>query len=132
MCDSPRRYSGDTIDRGGGACIFYGLMEGYTTFWRHWTLRLVAPSLPVDCLHVFFEFFSVAVGGVVCQVFVSWILVPREPCGSRLLVESVVFTTDTPPGVQGGSAISVTGCGSMQNRDFQALRMPRSFREIGL
>ena len=78
------------------------------------------------------NFFSVAVGGVVCQVFVSWILVPREPCGSRLLVESVVFTTDTPPGVQGGSAISVTGCGSMQNRDFQALRMPRSFRESGL
>ena len=30
--------------------------------------------------------FSVAAGGVVCQVFVSRLLVPREPCERRLLV----------------------------------------------
>ena len=61
-------------------------------------LRLVAPSLPVDCLYVFFQFFSVAPGGVVCQVFVSRLLVLQEPCERRLLVYSVVFSTDPPPG----------------------------------
>ena len=57
MWDSPRRYSGDPLERGGGAYNFYGLMEGYTTVWRHWGLRLVVPSLSVDCFNVFFEFF---------------------------------------------------------------------------
>ena len=62
-------------------------------------------------------FFLVAAGGVVCQVFVSRLLLSREPCERRLLVESVVFPTDPPPlGVQGGAAISVTGCFYMQNR----------------
>ena len=71
-------------------------------------------------------------GGVVCQVFVSRLLVPREPFERRLLVDIVVFPTDPPPGVQGVAAISVTGCGSMQNWDVQALRMPRSCGESGL
>ena len=71
-------------------------------------------------------------GGVVCQVFVSWLLVPREPCERRLLVDSVVFPTDPLPGVQGGAAISVTECGFVQNRDFQALRMTRLCGESGL
>ena len=71
-------------------------------------------------------------GGVVCQVFVSRLLVPREPFERRLLVDIVVFPTDPPPGVQGGYAISETGCGSMQNQDFQALSMPRLYGEIGL
>ena len=56
MWDASRRYSGDPLERGGGASNFYGLMEGYTTVWHHWTLRLVAPSLSVDCFNVFFEF----------------------------------------------------------------------------
>ena len=80
----------------------------------------------------FSRFFSVAVGGVVFQVFVSLLLVPREPCERRLLVYSVVFPNEPHPGVQGGAAISVTGCGSMKNWYFQALRMPRSCGESGL
>ena len=56
MWDAPRRYSGDPFERGGGAYNFYGLMEGCTTVWRHWTLQLVEPSLSVDCFNVFFGF----------------------------------------------------------------------------
>ena len=77
-------------------------------------------------------FLSVAAGGVVCQVLVSLLLVPREPCERRLLVDSVVFHTDPPPGVQGGAEISETGYGSVQNQDFHALRMPRLCGESGL
>ena len=69
------------------------------------------------------SFLFVASGGVVCQVFVSLLIVPQEPCERRLLVYNVVFPTDPPPGFQGGDAISETGCGSVQNRDFHALRM---------
>ena len=57
MWDAPRRYSSDPLVRGGGECNFYGLMEVYTTVWRHWALQLVAPSLSFDCLYVVFEFF---------------------------------------------------------------------------
>ena len=66
----------------------------------------------------------IVVGGVVCHALVSQLLVLREPWDIRLLVESVVFPTDPPPGSQGGAAISVTGGGAAQNRDFQALKMP--------
>ena len=72
-------------------------MEGYTTVWRHWPSRLVAPSLSVDCVYVLFKVLSVAAGGVVFQVFISRILVPRQPCEHRILVDSVVFPTDPPP-----------------------------------
>ena len=75
------------------------------------------------------NFLSVAAGDIVCQVFVCWLLVPQEPCECRLLMDNVVFPTEQPPGVQGGDEISMTGCGSMKNQDFGALRMPRSFRE---
>ena len=47
-------------------------------------------------------FLSVAAGGVVFQVLVSLLLVPREPCELRLLVYSVVFPTDPPLGSKGG------------------------------
>ena len=70
-------------------------------------------------------FFSVAAGGVVCHGFESLLLVPRELCDRRLRVDRVVFPADPPPGVQGGSDISATGCVSAQKRDFRALRMPR-------
>ena len=55
---------------------------------------------------------------MVFQFFVSWLLVPREPCERWLLEASVVFPTEPPPGVQGEAAISVTGWGSVQNFDF--------------
>ena len=70
------------------------------------------------------NFFGVAVGGAVYQVFVSWLRMPRKPCELQLLVDSVVFPTEPPPQVQGGGAISVNGCCSMQNRYLQALRVP--------
>ena len=124
MWDAPCRYYGDLLGRGGEACNFYGLMEGYNTVWRHWPRRLVAPSLSVDCLYFFFEVFLVAAGGMVCQLFVSQLLVPREPCERRLLVDSVVFPTELPPGVQGGDAIFVTGCEFMHSRDFQRSGCP--------
>ena len=75
------------------------------------------------------SFFSVAAGGMVCQGFESLLLVPCEPYERRLLVDRVVLPTDTPPGVQGGADISVTGCVSAQKRDFHALRIPRSCGE---
>ena len=59
-----------------------------------------------------------ATGAVVCQVFISRPLVSQEPCERWLLVDSVVFPTEPPPGVQGGVAISVDGCGSIHNWDF--------------
>ena len=64
----------------------------------------------------------VVAGGVVCHPCVSRIIVLREPCDRRLLVESVVFPTESPPGAQGGAEILVTGGGAAQNRDFQALK----------
>ena len=63
-------------------------------------------------------------GGMVCHVLVSRICVPQVPWDLRLLVESVVFPTEPPPGAQGGSAISVTGGWAAQNQDSQALRTP--------
>ena len=75
------------------------------------------------------SFLLVVASGVVCQVLDSLLLVPQEPCERRLLMDSVVFPTDPPPGVQGGAEISETGCVSVQNRYFHALRMPRSCRE---
>ena len=66
----------------------------------------------------------VVAGGVVCHNFVSQILVPQEPCDSRILVESVVFPTEFPPGAQGGAIILVTGGGAAQNRYFQVLETP--------
>ena len=39
---------------------------------------------------------------MVCQVFVSLLLVPREPCERRILVDSVVFPTDPPLGSKEG------------------------------
>ena len=65
-------------------------------------------------------------GGVVFHVFLSRICVPRVPWDRQLLVESVVFSTDPPPGAQGGAAILVTGGWAAQNLDFQALRTPCS------
>ena len=47
-------------------------------------------------------------GVVACHDFLFQLLVPRETCDRRLLVESVVFPIDFPPGSQGGDAISVT------------------------
>ena len=73
--------------------------------------------------------FSVAAGGMFCQGFESLLLVPREPCERRLLVDRVVFPTDPPPGVQGGADIYETGCVSVQKHDFHALRIPRSCGE---
>ena len=70
------------------------------------------------------SFLSVAAGAVVCHDFDSLILVPRETCELRLLVDRVVFPTDPPRGVQGGTDIYETGCLSAQNQDFHALRMP--------
>ena len=75
------------------------------------------------------SFFSVAAGGVFCHGFESPLLVPREPCDRRLLVDMVVVPTDPPPGVQGGADISATGCVSAQKRYFDALRMPCSCGE---
>ena len=75
------------------------------------------------------SFFSVPAGGVVCHVFESLLLVPREPCDHRLRVERVVFPTDPPPGVQGWADISATGCVYEQKRDFHVLRMSRSCGE---
>ena len=62
-------------------------------------------------------------GGVVCHVFVLRLCVPREPWDRRLLVDSMVFPAEPPPGAQGGDAISVTGGCAAQNREFQALKM---------
>ena len=56
-------------------------------------------------------------GGMVFRAFVLRLLVPWEPCDRRLLVESVVFPTEFPPGAQGGAEISVTGGGAAQNQD---------------
>ena len=45
---------------------------------------------------------EVGVGsGVVCHVFLSRLHVPRVPWELRLLVESVVFPTDSPPAPNG-------------------------------
>ena len=38
----------------------------------------------------------VVAGGVVCHTLMSRLLVPREPCELRLLVEIVVFPTEPP------------------------------------
>ena len=62
MWYAPRCYSGDPLGKGVGSYNYYGFMEGYTTVWFHFTLRLVKPSLSVDCLYVFFEF-SLGSGG---------------------------------------------------------------------
>ena len=51
----------------------------------------------------------VVADGMACHAFVSWILVPQEPCDHWLLVEIVVFPTQFPPGAQWGAAILVTG-----------------------
>ena len=40
----------------------------------------------------------VVAGGVVFHAFVLRLLVPRDPCDLRLLVESVVFPIEFPPG----------------------------------
>ena len=74
-------------------------------------------------------FLSVVAGGVVCQVLDYLLLVPREPCERRLLVDRVVFPTDPPPGVQGEAKVSETGCVSVQNREFHVIRMPCLCRE---
>ena len=76
--------------------------------------------------------FSAAAGGAVCHGLVSLLLVPLEPCDRQLRVERVVFSTDPPPGFQGGVEISATGCVSAQKRYFHALRMPRLCGESGL
>ena len=57
-------------------------------------------------------------GGVVCHIFVSRLCVPRKTWERRLLVDSVVFPTDPPPGAQGGDVILVTGGWAVQNLDF--------------
>ena len=51
-------------------------------------------------------------------------VVLRLPWDLQLLVESVVFPTEPPPGAQGGAAILVTGGWAAQNLDFQAFRTP--------
>ena len=66
----------------------------------------------------------VVTGGVFCHDFLLRLLLPREPCGCRLLVYSVVFPTEFPPGAQGGDEILVTGGGAAQNRYFQVLETP--------
>ena len=73
--------------------------------------------------------FSVAAGGVVCHGFESLLLVLREPCDRRLLVDRVVLPTNPSPGSQGEADISATGCVYVQKRDFHALRMTRSCGE---
>ena len=78
------------------------------------------------------NFLSVAAGGVVCQVFVSRFLVPREPFEFRLLVESVVFPTDTPLGSKGGGCNLCDRVWFCSESVFQALRMPRLCGESGL
>ena len=57
-------------------------------------------------------------GGVVCHVLVSRLRVTQVPWDFWLLVESVVFPTEPPPGPQGGAAILVTGGWAAQNLDF--------------
>ena len=85
-------------------------------------------QLIVSMLSLFFS--AGAVGGAACHGLVSLLLVPRELCDLRLCVEMFVFTTDPPPGFQGGGVeIFPTGCVSAQKRDFYALRVPRSCRE---
>ena len=44
----------------------------------------------------------VVAGGVAFHAFVLRLLVPRETCDRQLLVDSVVFPTEFPPGIQGG------------------------------
>ena len=97
-------------------------VEGHTFFSNCWgatprfgiTKRLDWWRPP--CQFIVLMFWSsvapVVAGGVVCHAFVSWLLVPREPCDCRLLVESVVFPTEFPPDEQGGAAVSVTGGGA--------------------
>ena len=101
-------------------------MGGYTTVWRYWTLRLVAPSLSVDVSMFCLSVVPVVAVGVAYHAFVSRLLVYQEPCDRRLLVESVVFPTEPPPGTQGWAEILLTGGGAAQNRDSQALRTPCS------
>ena len=66
---------------------------------------------------------------MVYHVYVSRLRVPRATWNLLLLVESVVLTTDPPPGAQWGAAILVTGGWEAQNLDLQALRTPRSCEE---
>ena len=61
---------------------------------------------------------------MVCHVLVSRLHVTWVPWDLWLLVESVVFPTEPPPGSQGGAAILVTGGWAAQNLDFQAFRTP--------
>ena len=61
---------------------------------------------------------------MVCHVLVSRLHVTWVPWDLRLLVESVVFPTEPPPGAQGGAAILVTWGWAALNLDFQALRTP--------
>ena len=68
----------------------------------------------------------IVAGGVFCHAFVLRILGLQEPCDRRLLVESVVFTTELPPDAQDLAVILVTWGGAAQNRDFQALKTPCS------
>ena len=63
-------------------------------------------------------------GGVVCHVLVFRLHVPWVPWDIWLLVESVVFPTEPPPGAQGGAANLLTGGWAAQNLDLQALRIP--------
>ena len=71
-------------------------------------------------------------GGVMCHLLVSQLCVTRLPWDCRLLLESVVFPTEPPPGSQWGAAISVTGGWAAHNLDFQALRTPRVCEERGM
>ena len=61
---------------------------------------------------------------MVCHVLVSRICVLQVPWDIWLLVESVVFPTEPPPGAQGVAANSLTGGWAAQNLDLQALRIP--------
>ena len=63
---------------------------------------------------------------MVCHDFVLQLLVTQEPWDRRILVESVVFPTESPPSDQWGAAILVTGGGEVQNRDFRTLKTPCS------
>ena len=66
----------------------------------------------------------------VYHVFVSRLCVPRVPWERRILVESVVFPTKSPPVTHGGAEISATGGWTAHNLDFQALSSPCSYEEI--
>ena len=49
---APCCYSGDPLERGGGACNGFGLGVSYAIVWLHWTLGRVEPSLSVNDLEV--------------------------------------------------------------------------------